>query len=88
MITNYIDRVIESWDKELISNELGNFGKEIRGRMIQKEHKSRVDARRQKRDEILQAAKEACKNLGGHAMIDERYMVVDTKHYSIKPKEK
>jgi hypothetical protein len=38
------------------------------------------------RDELLSRAIKATNSLGGIAMIDDRYVIVDTERYSISPK--
>lgn len=40
-----------------------------------------------KREPILKAAAEACERLGGMAMIDDRYVVVDNSMYDITEKK-
>ena len=50
--------------------------------------KDRINARREKLEPILEAAKEACQRLGGWAMIDDRYVVVDTKYFNVSQKDK
>ena len=50
--------------------------------------KRRTNTRLEKVQPILEAAREACKRLGGLAMIDDRFTVVDTKYYNITLKEK
>lgn len=49
--------------------------------------RTRIQQRREKTKEILQVCRDVCERHKGLVMIDDRYRVVDTKYYTISPKE-
>jgi len=53
---------------------------------FQKPNTAALQQREERRLAILEAARDACQRLGGYAMIDSRYLVVDTEIYTITPK--
>ena len=85
MLDYMIDRLIRQWDVQ--HDDKKAIGKRMLRAMEKREHKHITDARHHRRDEILKVAKEACRRLGGSANIDERYVVVDTDHFNVTPKE-
>lgn len=83
LASNEIDRAVRYWDDRLSKIELRRY---LNMKIVTRKMKKSAQDRRDRRAEILRAAKEACKKFGGLAIIDDRYKVVDTKYYTITEK--
>ncbi len=80
-----VNAAINNWNTEIAK---ATMGRNMRSKITSREGRVAIDSRRERQKEILQVARGACRRLGGLAIINDRYSVVDTKYYNITQKEK